>query len=107
MSGPNIILIIADDMGYGDFGIFNDQISCTPHLDALVGEGVTLTQHYSGLARLYAGARRHDDRALSAPHRQHRHPGSAGPGSFAAGRNDPGRLAFERRLRHGLGWQMA
>ena len=47
MSGPNIILIIADDMGYGDFGIFNDQISCTPHLDALVDEGVTLTQHYS------------------------------------------------------------
>ncbi len=47
MSKPNIILIIADDMGYGDFGIFNDQISCTPQLDALVGQGVTLTQHYS------------------------------------------------------------
>ena len=47
MSKPNIILIIADDMGYGDFGIFNDQISCTPHLDALVDEGITLTQHYS------------------------------------------------------------
>ena len=47
MTKPNIILIIADDMGYGDFGIFNDQISCTPHLDALVAEGITLTQHYS------------------------------------------------------------
>ena len=47
MSKPNIILIIADDMGYGDFGIFNNQISCTPHLDALVDEGITLTQHYS------------------------------------------------------------
>ena len=47
MSKPNIILIIADDMGYGDFGIFNDQISCTPHLDGLVDEGITLTQHYS------------------------------------------------------------
>ena len=47
MTNPNIILIIADDMGYGDFGIFNNQISCTPHLDALVDEGVTLTQHYS------------------------------------------------------------
>ena len=32
---PNIILVIADDMGYGDFGIFNSQISCTPTLDAL------------------------------------------------------------------------
>ena len=47
MTKPNIILIIADDMGYGDFGIFNDQISCTPHLDALVDEGICLTQHYS------------------------------------------------------------
>ncbi len=47
MSQPNIILIIADDMGYGDFGIFNDRISCTPHLDALVEEGVCQTQHYS------------------------------------------------------------
>ena len=47
MTTPNIILIIADDMGYGDFGIFNDQISCTPRLDALVEHGLTLTQHYS------------------------------------------------------------
>ena len=47
MSQPNIILIIADDIGYGDFGIFNDQISCTPTLDALVDEGIVLTQHYS------------------------------------------------------------
>lgn len=47
MSKPNIILIIADDMGYGDFGVFNNQVSCSPHLDALVAEGLTLTQHYS------------------------------------------------------------
>ena len=47
MTKPNIILIIADDMGYGDFGVFNDQISCTPTLDALVDEGICLTQHYS------------------------------------------------------------
>ena len=47
MSQPNIILIIADDMGYGDFGVFNDQVSCTPHLDDLVDEGICLTQHYS------------------------------------------------------------
>ena len=47
MTKTNIILIIADDMGYGDFGIFNNQVNCTPHLDALVEEGITLTQHYS------------------------------------------------------------
>ena len=44
---PNIILVIADDMGYGDFGLFNNQISCTPTLDALAAEGICLTQHYS------------------------------------------------------------
>ena len=44
---PNIILVIADDMGYGDFGIFNPQVSCTPTLDALAEEGICLTQHYS------------------------------------------------------------
>ncbi len=44
---PNILLIVADDMGYGDFGCFNSGASRTPVLDHLVGEGVCLTQHYS------------------------------------------------------------
>ena len=44
---PNIILILADDMGYGDFGCFNYGVSRTPTLDHLVNEGVSLTQHYS------------------------------------------------------------
>lgn len=43
----NILLILADDMGYGDFGIFNQGLVQTPHLDHLVAEGVCLTQHYS------------------------------------------------------------
>ena len=46
-TAPNVILMIADDMGYGDFGIFNPQTSCTPTLDALASEGICLTQHYS------------------------------------------------------------
>lgn len=45
---PNIVLIVADDMGYGDFGVFNDGSSRTPTLDHLVAESVCLTQHYSG-----------------------------------------------------------
>ncbi len=44
---PNIILIVADDMGYGDFGVFNDGLLQTPSLDRLVSESVCLTQHYS------------------------------------------------------------
>ena len=45
---PNIILILADDMGYGDFGLFNDGPARTPTLDALAAESVCFTQHYSG-----------------------------------------------------------
>ena len=45
---PNIVLIVADDMGYGDFGVFNDGPARTPCLDALVEDGVCLTQHYAG-----------------------------------------------------------
>ena len=44
---PNILFILADDMGYGDFGCFNVGASQTPTLDHLVDDGVCLTQHYS------------------------------------------------------------
>jgi arylsulfatase A len=46
-SRPNILFILADDMGYGDFSCFNGGISQTPTLDHLVAEGTCLTQHYS------------------------------------------------------------
>jgi len=44
---PNIVFILADDLGYGDLGLFGNEIVRTPHLDALGREGVVLTQHYS------------------------------------------------------------
>ena len=47
MNQPNIVLIVADDMGYGDFGVFNENMPGTPTLDRLVAEGICLTQHYS------------------------------------------------------------
>ena len=43
----NVLLIVADDMGYGDFGIFSEGRVKTPHLDRLVSEGICLKQHYS------------------------------------------------------------
>ena len=46
-SQPNVILIVADDMGYGDFGCFGDGTARTPHLDRLAGEGACFRQHYS------------------------------------------------------------
>ena len=45
---PNVVLIVADDMGYGDFGVFNNGYVRTPNLDNLVGEGLCLSQHYAG-----------------------------------------------------------
>ncbi|MBM4026679.1 MAG: arylsulfatase [Planctomycetes bacterium] len=45
---PNIILILSDDQGYGDLGVFGNPDLRTPHIDRLALEGVRLTQHYSG-----------------------------------------------------------
>ncbi|NOZ22230.1 MAG: sulfatase-like hydrolase/transferase [Planctomycetes bacterium] len=45
---PNIVQVLVDDMGYGDFGVFSEGRTSTPVLDGLIDEGVCLTQHYSG-----------------------------------------------------------
>lgn len=47
MTKPNILFILVDDMGYGDFSAFNDGRSRTPRLDALIEESVCLTQSYT------------------------------------------------------------
>jgi len=47
MAPPNILFILADDMGYGDFGCFSEGLAKTPTLDHLVEGGLCLTQHYS------------------------------------------------------------
>ena len=44
---PNIVLILADDLGYGDFSAFNGGLSSTPVLDALMDESVVFSQHYT------------------------------------------------------------
>ncbi|KAA5547219.1 sulfatase-like hydrolase/transferase [Roseiconus nitratireducens] len=43
---PNILLILADDMGYGDLGCMGSQTLRTPHLDALAADGVLCTRAY-------------------------------------------------------------
>ncbi len=48
MRKPNFVLIMADDMGYGDFGIFSEGRVQTPFLDSLIGESVCLSQNYTG-----------------------------------------------------------
>ncbi len=43
---PNILLILADDMGYGDLGCTGSKGVRTPHLDALAAGGLLCTQAY-------------------------------------------------------------
>ncbi|HDP34192.1 MAG TPA: hypothetical protein ENN29_03675 [Candidatus Hydrogenedentes bacterium] len=44
---PNIIVILADDLGYGDVGIHGGGVIQTPHMDALAGEGAHFTSFYA------------------------------------------------------------
>ena len=45
---PNIIYILADDLGYGDVGYQGQQKFKTPNIDKLAADGMVFTQHYSG-----------------------------------------------------------
>ncbi len=45
---PNIVFILADDLGYGDTGPYGQKIIRTPTLDKLAREGMRFTQHYAG-----------------------------------------------------------
>lgn len=45
---PNIIYIYADDLGYGDLGIYGQTKIKTPNLDKMAREGMRFTQHYAG-----------------------------------------------------------
>lgn len=45
---PNIIYILADDLGYGDLGCYGQTKIETPNLDKMAAEGMMFTQHYSG-----------------------------------------------------------
>jgi arylsulfatase A-like enzyme len=45
---PNIIFILADDLGYGELGCYGQKLIQTPHLDRLAAEGIRFTQFYAG-----------------------------------------------------------
>ena len=45
---PNIILIVIDDLGWGDLGAYGQKLIKTPYIDKLASEGMRFTQFYSG-----------------------------------------------------------
>lgn len=45
---PNIIYILADDLGYGDLSCYGQDLFSTPNIDRLAANGMLFTQHYSG-----------------------------------------------------------
>ena len=45
---PNIIFILADDLGYGDLGCYGQKVIQTPNIDKLAAEGMRFTDHYAG-----------------------------------------------------------
>lgn len=47
---PNIVFILADDLGYGELGVYGQSIIETPNLDKLAARGMRFSQFYSGSA---------------------------------------------------------
>jgi arylsulfatase len=86
---PNVILVVADDLGYAELGCYGQQWIATPHLDQLAREGMRFTEFYAG-------------NAVCAPSRccllTGRHPGHAA----IRDNGDPRDL---QHLRDQFGWQ--
>src|SRR2546430_8727797 len=45
---PNVVFLLADDLGYGDLGCYGQKRIQTPNLDRLAAEGMRFTQFYAG-----------------------------------------------------------
>ena len=45
---PNVVYVLADDLGWGEVGAYGQEHIRTPNLDRLAREGMRFTQHYSG-----------------------------------------------------------
>lgn len=86
---PNVVFIIADDLGYGDLGCYGQEKFKTPNIDRLAREGMKLGVHYSGSAvcapsRCVLMTGKHPGHGFIRENRQHR-PGGEGQWPVPAG----------------------
>src|SRR5690606_41810425 len=58
---PNVVLILTDDLGYSDIGVYGSQIQ-TPNLDALASNGVSFREFYN--VGICAPTRRSEERRV-------------------------------------------
>lgn len=77
---PNIIVILADDLGYGELGCYGQRVIRTPRLDQMAREGLRFTQFYAG-ATVCAPSR--SVLMTGRHHGRTRVRGNAGPGNMA------------------------
>jgi arylsulfatase A-like enzyme len=47
-SRPNVVFVLADDLGYGDLGVYGQKLVRTPSIDRLAAEGLRFTDFYAG-----------------------------------------------------------
>src|SRR4051812_827916 len=45
---PNFVVVLTDDLGYGELGCYGSPVALTPHLDRFAKQGLKLTQCYAG-----------------------------------------------------------
>ncbi len=88
---PNIIFVLADDLGYGDLSCYGQTHFTTPHLDRMAAEGLKFSQHYAG-STVCAPSRAC---LLTGQHTGHVHQRANGPVAF---REDPQDLCVAKWL---------
>ena len=88
---PNVIFILADDLGYGDLGCFGQKLIKTPNIDRLAAEGMRFTQAYAGRHGLRTVAVHADDGQAQRPRVHPRQQGdpARGPGADARRTRSP------------------
>lgn len=100
---PNLIWIMADDLGYGELGSYGQKVIQTPHLDRMAREGMRFTRFYAG-ATVCAPSR---SVLLTGQHHGHtRVRGNAGPANPIAQALRPNDVTVARLL-HDAGYRTA